>query len=63
LTNSQAQGYAVVALRNLIKRGIVKADVQTTSLALDCEMYYLMDMVSEEEAEEKAGRILQGMVK
>jgi hypothetical protein len=63
LTNSQAQGYAVLALKNLIKRGIVKADTTKACCALDREMYDIMDMVDEEEAEEKATRILRGMVK
>jgi hypothetical protein len=61
LTNAQAQ--AVVALRNLIKDGTIKADNTARACrALDREMYGLMDMVSEEDAEVKAGRILEGVI-
>ncbi len=63
MTNAQAQGYAVVTLRNLIKNGIVKADTTEACRAIYRGMYDLMDIMSEEEAEEKSIRVLQGMVK
>jgi hypothetical protein len=62
MTNSQAQGYAVVALRNLLReKGWHTADIKDYCKYLDREMYDLMDIMFEEEAEEKASKILQGV--
>lgn len=63
MTNVQAQGYAVVALNKIISDGYVNvSDKKKTELCrqLDRQMYDLMDIMFEEEAEEKAGRILEG---
>lgn len=63
MTNAQAQGYAVVALRNLLReKGWHSADTKDYCKYLDREMYDLMDILSEEEAENKAGRILEGRI-
>lgn len=59
MTSAQAQGYAVVALSNLIKSGYIKGDKTELYRLLDRKMYDFMDIMSEEEAEEKAGRILE----
>ncbi|WP_024834180.1 hypothetical protein [Ruminiclostridium josui] len=61
MTNAQAQGYAVIALSKLICSGHIKGNKKNLCELLDREMYSLMDIMSEEEAEEKAGRILQGI--
>jgi hypothetical protein len=60
LTNAQAQGYAVIALRNLLKeKGWHPADIKDYCRYLDREMYDLMDVLTEEEVNEKAIRIMQ----
>jgi hypothetical protein len=61
LTNSQCQSYAIIALRNLIRAGVVKTNDKNIYHTLDHELYYIFDMIGEEEAEEKAGRILSRM--
>lgn len=63
MTNAQAQGYAVVALSRLIAAGYIKGNKTELCRLLDRKMYDLMDIMFEEEAEEKAAIILQGMVK
>jgi hypothetical protein len=61
MTNAQAQAYAVIALRNLLKeKGWHSKDIKDYCKYLDKEMYWLFDIVSEEEAEEKANKILEG---
>jgi hypothetical protein len=61
MTNAQAQAYAIIALRNLLReKGWHAADIKDYCKYLDREMYDLMDIMSEEEAEQKANRILQG---
>lgn len=50
MTNSQAQAYAVVAMTRL---GYDRETIR----AVEREMYYLFDVLTEEEAEEKAGGI------
>lgn len=63
MTNAQAQGYAVVALKNMIKAGDIPANKYSCAdlcKALDYEMSCLFDEVAEEEAEQRAARILQG---
>ncbi|OPX46433.1 hypothetical protein CLHUN_02490 [Ruminiclostridium hungatei] len=62
MTNAQAQGYAVVALSRLIAAGRIKGNRAELCRLLDRKMYDLMDIMFEEEAEEKAGRILEGRV-
>ncbi len=65
MTNAQAQGYAVVALHRIISDGHVNLSAKKkTELCrlLDRQMYDLMDIMFEEEAEKKAGRILEGRV-
>lgn len=62
MTNAQAQGYAVVALHRIISDGNLNvSDKKKTELCrqLDRQMYDLMDIMFEEEVEEKAGRILE----
>ena len=63
MTNAQCQAYAVIAVRNLIRDDIIKADTKDACRAIDRELYYLFDFISEKEAEKKAIRILQGMIK
>jgi hypothetical protein len=62
MTNAQAQAYAIIALKNLLEAGHVKkaSDLTISQVlnALDSEMYYLFDRLSEEDAEYKAERIL-----
>lgn len=63
MTNAQAQAYAVIALNRLIGSGYTKTtgcEKKQLCKLLDREMYDLMDIMSEEEAEEKAIRILEG---
>jgi len=61
VTNPQAQGYAVVALRNLLReKGWHPADIKDYCRYLDREMYDLMDLMSENEAEVKASQVLSG---
>jgi hypothetical protein len=60
MTNAQAQGYAVVALRRLIGSGYINGDKKELCSLLDREMKALMDFETEEEVEEMAIRILQG---
>ena len=65
MTNEQAQGYAVVALYKIISDGHVNvSNKKKTELCrlLDRKMYDIMDIMFEEEAEKKAGRILEGRV-
>jgi hypothetical protein len=59
MTNAQAQAYAVIALKRLMTEGYIQGDKHLCRL-LDHEMYALFDTMSEEEAEEKANRILEG---
>lgn len=48
MTNSEAQAYAIVALNNLIKAGIIRVTNNKSLLSkLDSEMYYLFDRYSE----------------
>lgn len=62
MTNTEAQSYAVVALRNLIKAGIIKTVNITEVLhKLDSEMHYLFDFYSEDEMQKMANRLLMGM--
>lgn len=63
MTNTQCQAYAVIAVRNLVRDGIIKADANEACRAIDRELYCLLDFIGEEEAEEKAVRILQGVIK
>lgn len=57
MTNNEAQSYAIVALYNLLKAGVIlSSDHQEAMRKLDGEMYYLMDRYSEEEIEEMAKR-------
>ena len=63
MTNAQCQAYAIIAIRELIRDGVIQGDVNEACRAIDRELYCLFDMVSEDEAEEKAIRILQGMIK
>ena len=63
MTNAQCRAYAVIAVRNLIRDGIIKADTKDACREIDHELYCLFDFISEEDAEEKANRILQGMIK
>lgn len=67
MTNAQAQGYAVAALRTLLKDVAIintetgkKITPAELCKALNAEMCWYMDVLSGEEAEEKASRILQG---
>lgn len=59
MTNEQCQAYAVIAIRNLIKAGIIKGKVQDICTEVDCELYCLFDVMTAEEAEAKAAKILQ----
>lgn len=59
MTNAQCQAYAVIAMRNLIRAGIIKAGPITACHALNNELYLLFDKIGEEEAEERAYRILR----
>ena len=48
MTNSEAQAYAIAALNNLIKAGIIRVTNNKSLLSkLDSEMYYLFDRYSE----------------
>ena len=62
MTNSEAQAYAIVAMRNLIKDGIVKVgkarNVNEVLRSLDISMYYLMDEYSEDKIVEKVNKIM-----
>lgn len=59
MTNSEAQAYAVVALSNLIKAGVVKVKNERSVLdKLDSEMYYLMDRYDEYEIVEKMEKVI-----
>lgn len=63
MTNSEAQAYAVVALNDLFKAGIVKLGSKVRNAnevlnKLDSAMYYLMDMYSEDEIVEKMERVM-----
>lgn len=60
MTNAQCQAYAVIALYNLIRVGIIKAGRMTACHAINNEMRLIFDEYGEEEAEEKAARILAG---
>lgn len=63
MTNTEAQGYAVIALRNLLHdKGWHSNDIKDYCKELDREMYDLMDIMTEEEAERKAGRVLEGKI-
>jgi len=63
MTNSEAQAYAMVALNNLIKAGIIKAKNNKNILdSLDREMYYLFDRYSEDEVVELMENIMIGEV-
>ncbi|HZJ78297.1 MAG TPA: hypothetical protein VFD52_05830 [Clostridia bacterium] len=49
MTNAQAQGYAVMALRNLLReKGWHPTDIRDYCRYLDMEMHVLMDFISEE---------------
>mgnify|MGYP001268520499 CR=1 FL=1 len=63
MTNAQCQAYAIIAIRELIRDGVIQGDVNEACRAIDRELYYLFDFISEKEAEKKAIRILQGMIK
>lgn len=61
MTNAQAQDYAVLALRNLLgEKGWHTSDIKDYCRYLDREMYDLMDLMSENEAEVKASQVLSG---
>jgi hypothetical protein len=60
MTNTQAQAYAIIALKSLIEDGIVKADATKVYHALDHEMHSQFDNWDEETAEKRAIRILMG---
>lgn len=60
MTNSQCQSYAIIAVRNLIRDGVLKAIDRNIYQVLDHELHEIFDWVEEEEAEEKAARILEG---
>jgi hypothetical protein len=60
VTNAQCQAYAVIAVRNLIRDGIIKSNIKKVYRAIDRELYQLFDEIGEEEAEERAARILTG---
>lgn len=60
MTNAQCQAYAVIAVRNLIRDGIIKSNIKKVYRAIDRELYQLFDEIGEEEAEERAARILTG---
>ena len=58
MTNSEAQAYAVLALKDLMARNIITAKDELQALrALESEMHYLFDMLSEYEATEKANHL------
>ncbi len=59
MTNSQAQAYAVIALRNLIEADIIRSNDKNIYHIMDRELYSLFDYISEEEAEERAVKILR----
>jgi hypothetical protein len=62
MTNAQAQAYAVIALKRLMGSGYVRIynrSQKELCRLLDGEMYCLFDTFTEEEAEEKAGRIFE----
>lgn len=61
MTNAQAQGYAIIALKNLIDAGTIKTNNKNIFRALDHELYGIFNMVGEEEAELIAEQILQDM--
>ena len=64
MTNTQAQGYAVIALRNILReKSWHPADIKNYCRYLDSEMCDLMDFLTTEEAAEKAGLILRKEVK
>ena len=59
MNNSEAQAYAVVALRNLIRAGSIKVKNTKDILSkLDKEMYFLMDRFSEDEIVEIAEKTM-----
>lgn len=59
MTNEQCQAYAIIAIRNLAKAGKIKADVFTYN-DLRWELFRLFDEIGEDEAEERAAKILAG---
>ena len=62
MTNAQAQGYAVVALKNILKdKGWHPKDIKDYCRYLDREMYNLMDIMDETTAEGVAVKILQDL--
>ena len=59
MNNSEAQAYAMVALRNLIKADVIKVkNTKDILRSLDMEMYYLMDRFSEDEVIEIAEKTM-----
>lgn len=57
MTNAQCQAYAIIAVQNLIRDGIIKANAKEVYRAIYRELYYLFDEISEEEeAEERAAK-------
>lgn len=59
MTNEQAQAYAIIAIKNLIKAGKIKADGFVYN-DIRWELFRLFDEIDEDEAEERAARILTG---
>ena len=58
MNNSEAQAYAVVALRNLINAEAIKVkNIKDILRKLDREMCYLMDRFSEDEVVEIAEKL------
>ncbi|MGE5631398.1 MAG: hypothetical protein ACM3TR_09915 [Caulobacteraceae bacterium] len=56
MTNKQAQAYAVIALKEMLREGFLVAGA---CQKLDGKMDRLFSEMTEAEAEEKANRILQ----
>lgn len=61
MTNAQAQSYAIIALKNILKyKGWHLKDIKDYCKDIDREMYDLMDIMDEVTAESTASKILQG---
>jgi hypothetical protein len=58
--DTQAQAYAIIAVKRLLQYEIIRGSIKEATSAIKAEMKVLFDELTEEEAERKSIRILQG---
>jgi hypothetical protein len=60
MTNNEAISYAILTLNSLLRQGVLNTDEKDILSMFDRTMYGTMDLLSEDEAEQKANRLLSG---